>query len=61
VNLAAFLRAFRERSVAAIAPAVGFLLCLYMWASLSSYALMLGAAWAGLGLGYRLLRKVELK
>lgn len=61
VNLSAFLRAFREKSAAAIAPAVGFLLCLYMWASLSSYALMLGAAWAGVGLGYKLLRKVELE
>jgi len=56
VNLSAFLRAFRERSAAAIAPAVGFLLCLYMWISLSNYALLLGAAWAGIGLGYRLLR-----
>lgn len=56
VNLAAFLRAWRARSTAAIAPAFGFLLCLYMWASLSPKSLLLGASWAALGLGYRLVR-----
>ncbi len=57
VNLAAFLRAFRERSMAALAPAGGFLLCLYMWASLSPKSLLLGATWAAIGLGYKFLRK----
>jgi amino acid transporter len=57
VNLAAFLRAWRARSYAAIAPACGFLLCLYMWASLSPKSLLLGAAWAAIGLGYKLTRK----
>ena len=57
VNLAAFLRAMRDRSAAAIAPAVGFLLCLYMWASLSPKSLLLGGAWAVIGLAYNLLRK----
>ena len=57
VNLAAFLRAIRDRSAAAIAPAVGFLLCLYMWASLSPKSLLLGGAWAVIGLAYNLLRK----
>jgi amino acid transporter len=56
VNLAAFLRAFRDRSAAAFAPAAGFVLCLYMWASLSPKSLLLGAAWAALGLAYTLLR-----
>lgn len=57
VNLAAFLRAYRERSMAAIAPAAGFVLCLYMWASLSPKSLLLGASWAAVGLAYWLLRK----
>lgn len=57
VNLAAFLRAWRARSAAAIAPACGFLLCLYMWASLSPKSLLLGAAWATIGLVYKLTRK----
>ena len=57
VNLAAFLRAMRDRSAAAIAPAVGFLLCLYMWASLSPKSLLLGGCWAVIGLAYNLLRK----
>jgi len=57
VNLAAFLRAYRERSAAALAPAAGFLLCLYMWASLSPKSLLLGAGWAAVGLVYRLVRK----
>ena len=57
VNLAAFLRAMRDRSAAAIAPAVGFLLCLYMWASLSPKSLLLGGGWAVIGLAYNLLRK----
>jgi amino acid transporter len=58
VNLAAFLRAYRERSYAAIAPFFGFFLCLYMWASLSPKSLVLGASWAALGMTYRFLRKV---
>jgi amino acid transporter len=57
VNLAAFLRACREKSASALAPAAGFLLCLYMWASLSPKSLLLGGSWAALGLAYRLLRK----
>lgn len=57
VNLAAFLRAYRDRSMAALAPAAGLLLCLYMWASLSPKSLLLGAAWAGIGLAYHLIRK----
>lgn len=57
VNLAAFLRAFRDRSAAAFAPAAGFLVCLYLWANLSPKSLMLGAAWAAMGLGYHLIRR----
>lgn len=56
VNLAAFLRAWRERTAAMLAPAGGLLLCLYMWANLSPKSLLLGAAWAGLGLIYRFSR-----
>lgn len=59
VNLSAFLRAWRERSVAAIAPAFGFLLCLYMWASLSQKSLMLGASWAAVGFIYWILQKTR--
>jgi putrescine importer len=58
VNLAAFLRAWRDRNPAAIAHAAGFLICLYMWASLSPKSLLLGASWAALGVLYRLVRKV---
>ena len=57
VNLAAFLRAWREKSAAMAAPFCGFLLCLYMWASLSPKSLALGAGWAVLGVTYRFLRK----
>ncbi|HEU0121158.1 MAG TPA: APC family permease [Bryobacteraceae bacterium] len=57
VNLSALLRARRENAAAILAPLGGLLLCLYMWASLSPKSLMLGAAWAALGLAYRLLRR----
>lgn len=57
VNLAAFLRAWRTRSWGALAPACGLVLCLYMWASLSPKSLLLGVAWAAIGLAYKLTRK----
>ncbi|MBM3757323.1 MAG: APC family permease [Acidobacteria bacterium] len=57
VNLAAFLRAFRDRSIVCLAPALGFLLCFYMWLSLSGNALKLGAAWAAIGIIVRLARR----
>jgi amino acid transporter len=56
VNLSAMLHALRARSRAAIVPALGLLICLYMWLSLSPKALLLGAGWALLGLFYRLKR-----
>lgn len=62
VNLAAFLRSWRSRAYGAAAgPALGFLLCFYMWLSLSRYALLLGAAWAGIGLAYSIVKGRELR
>jgi len=57
VNLAAFLRALRERSPSALAPAAGFLLCLYLWWSLSPKALWIGLAWAALGVAVTIVRR----
>jgi putrescine importer len=63
VNLSALLRGVRFRTgLWGIAPpALGLLLCLYLWLSLSPKSLALGAAWAGLGAVYHLARKVSLR
>jgi putrescine importer len=56
VNAAAFvryyLRADDKRWTNFVAPILGFLICLYIWKSLSKYAIILGAVWMFVGIAY---------
>jgi amino acid transporter len=67
VNLAALLCAWRQRQAgtggptALLAPAAGLLVCAYIWFSLSSAAMKLGAAWCLVGLVYFAFRKSEIR
>jgi putrescine importer len=56
VNLAAFLhyyvRSEKKRLSYAIPPLLGFIICLYIWLNLRTYAKLMGFAWLGAGLLY---------
>jgi amino acid transporter len=56
VNLSAlthyFIRGRDRRLRHLIPPILGFLICLYLWASLAAVALLIGAAWLSLGVLY---------
>ena len=56
VNLAAlthyWIRAERKRPLDFVLPALGFLICLYLWLSLRTPAKIAGGAWLGAGLLY---------
>lgn len=63
VNLSALLRGVRFRTGVwgVLPPALGLLICFYLWASLSPKSLLLGGAWAGLGALYHLTRKLHTR
>jgi len=56
VNAAAFVRYYlrsdNKRWTNFVAPILGFLICLYIWRSLSKYATILGAVWMFVGIAY---------
>lgn len=56
VNAAAFvhyyLRAQEKRWTALLPPALGFLICAFIWKNLGRYALILGIVWMAVGIGY---------
>ena len=56
VNLAALLRYFvraeKKQLTHLLVPALGFLICGYMWINLSSVALRAGAIWAVIGIAF---------
>jgi len=56
VNAAAFVRYFlrapEKRWTNFVSPALGFVICLFIWRNLSHYALQLGAVWMALGIAY---------
>lgn len=56
VNLSCLLRyGIRERKpVELLAPALGFLICAYLWWSLAPTAKLYGALWLGVGVAYHL-------
>ncbi len=60
VNAAAFVRYYvraeKKRWTAFLAPILGFLICFYIWRSLSKYALLLGAFWMMVGIIYGAIR-----
>jgi hypothetical protein len=39
-----------------VVPALGFLICAFIWANLSSKALVLGAVWMTAGISYGAIR-----
>jgi len=51
-----FLRGRDRRLRYLIAPVLGFLVCLYLWVSLSWITLAVGVCWLGLGVLYGALR-----
>jgi putrescine importer len=58
VNLSALarfgLRATRRRALDIVLPSLGFLICFYLWISLSGFAKAAGAAWLIVGILYYL-------
>lgn len=56
VNLAAFtryfLRADQKKLINAVPPLLGFIICLYIWLSLRSTAMIAGAVWLAVGILY---------
>jgi putrescine importer len=56
VNAAAFVRYFlrakEKRWFDFVSPLLGFLICLFIWRNLSSKAMLLGAVWMAVGIGY---------
>jgi putrescine importer len=60
VNAAAFVRYFlranEKRSVNCIAPLLGFVICLFIWANLSRAAQIAGGGWIAAGIVYGAIR-----
>jgi amino acid transporter len=60
VNAAAFvhygLRAQRKTLSGLVPPALGFIVCAYLWTTLSAKALVVGGIWLALGLAVGMLR-----
>jgi amino acid transporter len=59
VNAAAFIHHFRQKSSSIggfLVPVLGFLICAFIWANLSSKALVLGAVWMAAGITYGAIR-----
>jgi putrescine importer len=60
VNLAALtrygVRAEHRRSIDFILPAIGFLVCLYLWISLRRPAKIAGGLWLGAGVLYGVIK-----
>jgi amino acid transporter len=60
VNAAAFVHHWRQKNSRSLGgflvPALGFLICAFIWANLSSKALILGAVWMAAGITYGAIR-----
>ncbi|MGA3372464.1 MAG: APC family permease [Terracidiphilus sp.] len=60
VNAAAFVHHWRQKNSSSLSgflvPALGFLICAFIWANLSSKALVLGAVWMVAGIIYGTIR-----
>jgi amino acid transporter len=56
VNLSSLVRYFwraeRRTAMSLVPPLFGFLICAYLWVSLSPYALVVGAVWLASGVAY---------
>ena len=56
VNLSSLVRYFwraeRRTAMSLVPPLLGFLICAYLWASLSPHALVVGAVWLASGVAY---------